>query len=598
MSKLSIDKYIFKSIKKTHVIVLSLVAFLALGTQILVQKRLHSTDEDVKVISIISEQRVFIQNISKKLLLLNDEKLYSSKVIDIDLQETLSEWKSNHNLLQNNLHKLPKDASLNTQFSKVTIVFEELLATYHHVVSVSTPDQKEQSLKAFLQIESSYLKEMSAYIDLYKNYTLVKINAIKNIQYVTFTILLIVLLVAYFVSLRPIRYRVKRIVSDLLEAENKALTMARKANDIVVEKKEILGELQLLQKAIDQNMIFARIDRHGYIIHSARKLKQLIYQQDINNQYIIYESLGLSETDSQVLRGKIESNKGAILNHEFHVNLKGSAIEWIDLSVFPIVKRDATTEYIVIGMDITSRKKAQSKIEALNIERIASERVIQKEKSSMIVEAQEEERKRIAKDIHDSIGQMLTALKFNLECMEVGDTEKLSAQIEALKKYTKNIIIGVRMATFNLTPPELLHHGVISAIQKMVNQLNKYSDAKIIFHSELEDSRLRFDSLVETNLYRVTQESINNAIKYAQSTYIYVSLKKTEELLSISITDDGKGFDMLSIPKKPKGGTDGGMGLFFMRERMSYINGRVFFFSEPGKGTRVVLNYPINTKND
>ena len=387
-------------------------------------------------------------------------------------------------------------------------------------------------------------------------------------------------------------------MSDLLEAENKALTMARKANDIVVEKKEILGELQLLQKAIDQNMIFARIDRHGYIIHSARKLKQLIYQQDINNQYIIYESLGLSETDSQVLRGKIESNKGAILNHEFHVNLKGSAIEWIDLSVFPIVKRDATTEYIVIGMDITSRKKAQSKIEALNIERIASERVIQKEKSSMIVEAQEEERKRIAKDIHDSIGQMLTALKFNLECMEVGDTEKLSAQIEALKKYTKNIIIGVRMATFNLTPPELLHHGVISAIQKMVNQLNKYSDAKIIFHSELEDSRLRFDSLVETNLYRVTQESINNAIKYAQSTYISVSLKKTEELLSISITDDGKGFDMLSIPKKPKGGTDGGMGLFFMRERMSYINGRVFFFSEPGKGTRVVLNYPINTKND
>ena len=101
--------------------------------------------------------------------------------------------------------------------------------------------------------------------------------------------------------------------------------------------------------------------------------------------------------------------------------------------------------------------------------------------------------------------------------------------------------------------------------------------------------------MIETNLYRVTQECINNSIKYAEASYILVALKKTDNLLSISVTDNGKGFNPTEVSKKPKGGTEGGMGLFFMKERMEYINGRVFINSSK-EGTRVVINYPIQKR--
>jgi len=230
------------------------------------------------------------------------------------------------------------------------------------------------------------------------------------------------------------------------------------------------------------------------------------------------------------------------------------------------------------------------KIEALTKEHYEQQIQQKKIQASQIVEGQEEERKRIAKDIHDGIGQMLTALKFTIESIDTTNQDKSAEKIELLKTLTSDLIKGVRSATFNLTPPELSDYGIFPAIQKMTSELSRLTGQNILYQNK-SDIKIRLDSLAETNMYRVTQEAVNNAIKYAKANYILVSINYSEPLLSIVIDDDGEGFDPKTLPEIPKSKDDGGMGLHFMRERMSFINGRLFISSEIGKGTRVTINY-------
>lgn len=119
----------------------------------------------------------------------------------------------------------------------------------------------------------------------------------------------------------------------------------------------------------------------------------------------------------------------------------------------------------------------------------------------------------------------------------------------------------MRTATFNLTPPELSDHGIFPALHKMTAELSKLTGKNILFDNKAED-HIRFDSLAETNIYRVTQEAVNNAIKYAQANYILVSINYKDDILSVVIDDDGKGFDTGILNALPSNQSEGGMGLF------------------------------------
>ena len=593
----SLDNKTFKSLIILYTTALGIIALLVLISQIFIQKALAGNEYDANIINIAGKQRMLSQKISKGMVLLKAPDITTKRNIETELLQAYNEWKRSHTVLKNNVNSLPKTEKTNTlknQFAKVTIEINELSNIFEHVNNdfYLGKEESTQWVTSFISKEPKFLIEMNKYVNDYEHYSSSKIKSIKKIEFVTFILLILLLLVEIFLLFIPAAGKIKKTISELIQTKDQAVEMAKKANIAVQQKKEALEELQLLQKAIDQNLFFARFDNKGHIVNMGRRIKELISKQKNTHKHIIYENLGLNFTEQSNLKNLVNSGKGAILNHEYKVSLEKSDIEWFDISVFPVVMHQGVIEYIIVCLDITSRKNAQAKIDDLNLKKVQNQAANQKVKASLIVEAQEEERKRIAKDIHDSIGQMLTALKFNIESLNPEQQDKLPEKINNLKAQTKNIILGVRMATFNLTPPELLDYGIATAIQKMVSQLNKYSNAEVIFKNEINED-MRFENLVETNLYRVTQESINNAIKYAQAEYILVTLKKTDQLLSISITDNGNGFDKNKLPKKPKGGTEGGMGVFFMKERMEYINGRVFINSEPGNGTRIVLNYPI-----
>lgn len=604
-AKDSLDVKTFSSLSKIYLLALGFIAFLVLISQIFIQHALSANDYDAQIINIAGKQRMLSQKISKCILLQKTE-LKVDRDVESELSIALKEWISAHNVLRNNLINLPEtEGKKNLQqiFKEVDIDIKKLFnlslsikTAYASESNTLKNDLYEKAVIDFLEKEPAFLKKMNAYVYGYERYASEKIKNIKNVESVTFVLVLILLLFEILFLFKPAARKIRTTIKELMVAKDNAFDFADKANMAVKQKNETLTELQLLQKAINQTLFFARIDKSGIILSAGKRIQYIIDQQSGVHKNNLFENLGLTESDQQKLKSLIAAKKGAILHHEFEVKLEASSIKWLDISVFPFIKNKGETEYLFVCLDITKRKKAQHEVEALNKEKMDAERALQKSKASLIVEAQEEERKRIAKDIHDSIGQMLTALKFNLESLNVAQTEDLSKKIDLLKQHTKNIILGVRMATFNLTPPELLDYGITTAIQKMVTQLNKYSDVEVICENTI-DQNIRFNTLVETNLYRVTQECINNSIKYAEANFILVSIKKTTDLLSISVTDDGKGFDIEKTAQKPKGGSEGGMGLFFMKERMEYINGRVFINSAPNKGTRVVINYPLHTNN-
>ncbi|MEO0733306.1 MAG: sensor histidine kinase, partial [Bacteroidota bacterium] len=223
-------------------------------------------------------------------------------------------------------------------------------------------------------------------------------------------------------------------------------------------------------------------------------------------------------------------------------------------------------------------------LDALSQEKISAEIARGKQRSRQIVETQEKERLRVARDLHDGIGQKLTALKFSLESLRPDNLERITQ----LRELSKEIILGVRLATFNLSPPELMDYGLAPALEKMARELSRLTGEQVVFHNETEE--LRLDTTAEINLYRTVQEAVNNAIKYARANYILVTLSVGAQLLSITIDDDGDGFDREDLREK----TDGsGMGLSFMEERISNLNGRIFLRSSPEGGTRISINVPL-----
>src|SRR5690606_3250749 len=119
----------------------------------------------------------------------------------------------------------------------------------------------------------------------------------------------------------------------------------------------------------------------------------------------------------------------------------------------------------------------------------------QKYISGKIIENQEQEQNRIAKDIHDGIGQMLTGLKYNIESINIDNPEKTAEKVEQLKVLTSEIINGVRTATFNLSPPELTDYGIVASISKLSHELSKFT-SKDIQTINKTDFNSRLDTLV------------------------------------------------------------------------------------------------------
>ncbi|MBP1971179.1 two-component system sensor histidine kinase DegS [Virgibacillus natechei] len=204
-----------------------------------------------------------------------------------------------------------------------------------------------------------------------------------------------------------------------------------------------------------------------------------------------------------------------------------------------------------------------------------------------IIEAQEEERKKISREIHDGPAQMLANILLRSELVDrsfrENNIDKALNEMKSVRKMIRTSLYEVRRIIYDLRPMALDDLGLIPTLKKYVSTIEDYNGSTIEFSSIGEDKRL--NQKYEIAFFRLVQEAVQNAVKHADASLIRVNLEICTDYLTVIIKDDGKGFDP-SIKK------DKSFGLIGMRERVEMLEGNLNIDSVKGKGTKVLIKVP------
>jgi signal transduction histidine kinase len=210
------------------------------------------------------------------------------------------------------------------------------------------------------------------------------------------------------------------------------------------------------------------------------------------------------------------------------------------------------------------------------------------ELSGHLMHAQEEERKRISRELHDETGQGLMVIRLYLGMLEASVTTRAGkAKIRETLDVVDRTIEGIRRIIARLSPLVLQELGLIAAVRKEAKDLAKSAGVKAKVNVSSDFGRL--PPAVEAAFYRVVQEALHNVAKHASATTVTIEMKREGDLVSLCIEDDGVG-----ISPKPTGGRQT-FGMAGMRERIGNIGGKVKVTSARGKGTRIEVNAPVSS---
>jgi signal transduction histidine kinase len=212
--------------------------------------------------------------------------------------------------------------------------------------------------------------------------------------------------------------------------------------------------------------------------------------------------------------------------------------------------------------------------------------------SKRLIDLLEKNRNQIAMELHEHIGQTLASLKIDIEVLhsqlEPADA-KLEFQIRAAKEKTFKILEDVKNISNGLKPGILNVLGLVSSLEGLFSEIQESTSIQVNFF--VRDIPERFDPEKELAIYRIIQEALNNITKHARAKNVYVSLLKKGEVISLSVEDDGIGFDQREAMKISK--WQGALGLIIMQERAIQLDGEFTLESTMGKGTIVMVEIPI-----
>jgi two-component system CheB/CheR fusion protein len=242
---------------------------------------------------------------------------------------------------------------------------------------------------------------------------------------------------------------------------------------------------------------------------------------------------------------------------------------------------------------VEERTAALSEMNAVLQEEVRERRRIEAERVELlrrIVFAQEVERRRIAREMHDQFGQQLTALKLKLDAMkeDCDENEKLCVQVEALQTLATQLDVDVDHMVWEIRPMALDDLGLQAALSSYVQNWSKHFGIQVELHASGMDKG-RFTPEIETALYRIAQEALNNVAKHAEAKTVAVVLERRANQVSLIIEDNGRGFDLQQV----LGADDAGLGLIGMRERAALVGGTIEIESQPDDGTTVVVRIPV-----
>ena len=287
-------------------------------------------------------------------------------------------------------------------------------------------------------------------------------------------------------------------------------------------------------------------------------------------QSILVEKGLMSETETLLLR---QRNENEVLRLEKAEQKRKTLIVFLFSLLALVIMSSGSIFYI-------SQLRQKGKLETALSE-------IQKQQFQAVIEAQEQERKRIASDLHDSVGQMLSLTKLNMTDL-LDNISQISEEYEEVVKKTIKVVdeacLEVRQISHNLMPGSLIRLGFAAATKDLVRKLNQNDKLTIDF--KVNDVNGRMDEKVEVALYRILQEILNNAIKHSKADKIYIVLGMDDDNIELSIRDNGIGFDTRKINQNL------GIGWKNINSRLAGVDGEIKIDSELGKGVHIKMLVP------
>jgi signal transduction histidine kinase len=209
---------------------------------------------------------------------------------------------------------------------------------------------------------------------------------------------------------------------------------------------------------------------------------------------------------------------------------------------------------------------------------------LHKEKIQTEITMLENERRRIANDLHDELGPILSAVKLHINSLETHDPHDVKL-IEKSSRYIDDIIKKLREISNNLMPNTLIRKGLVYGIEEFVSAINSMKTLKVQFSC---NEPVALDKEKEINIYRIVQEVVHNTLKHAGAKELKISLVMKEGRVLLVTEDNGKGFDYNAKLKE-----NTGLGLHSLASRAEVMGGEFELLSEPGKGTKCIVDIPI-----
>jgi two-component system, NarL family, sensor histidine kinase NreB len=327
-----------------------------------------------------------------------------------------------------------------------------------------------------------------------------------------------------------------------------------------------LNEFVDLNFALDESTIVAITDEKGKITYVNEKFCEV-------SKYSAKELIG---KDHRIINSGYHSmdfmrnlwstiSSGRIFRGEIKNKAKDGTYYWVDTTIVPFLDETGKPyKYLAIRHEITQRKNAEQEL---------------KKMMTKIIDVQEDERRRISRELHDGIGQNLYSHLITINRLQSEISHPL---LDQMQDETTKLIEELRDLSWELRPSVLDDLGLIPAIRSYLVRFSEHTHIDVHFDCYLKS---RLHSSKEVTIYRIIQEALTNIRKYAKTEKASVTIREMDEEIRIVIEDSGKGFDMNRISQ--------GVGLFSMEERTKAVGGTLTIYSVQEGGTKIILEVPM-----